>query len=201
MGKKTEQSKIVYDKMALEYDEKPEGFYTKAHKEELLRKVVLSDGDTILDVACGNGYLLSELSKKAKVKAFGVDIAKAMIAVAKKRYPECDFQAQPCFPLEFENNTVDVITVSCAFHHFEDPQGFADECKRVLKDGGEIYLAEPYFTPLIRFVANAFVFPFTHSGDVKVYSAKELCSFFKKAGFSKMRTYEKGTIQFFTAMK
>lgn len=36
------------------------------------------DGDKILDIACGNGYLLGELSKKAKVNAYGVDISENM---------------------------------------------------------------------------------------------------------------------------
>ena len=35
-------------------------------KEEIMKKAVLRAGDNILDVACGNGYLLGELSKKRK---------------------------------------------------------------------------------------------------------------------------------------
>ncbi len=201
MGKKAEQSQITYDKMALEYDSMPEGKYTRNHKDELIKKVVVMDGDTILDVACGNGLLLAELSKKAKVNAFGVDISENMIAVAKKRYPNCTFIAQPCFPLRFENKSMDVITVSCAFHHFEKPQGFVDECMRILKDDGKIYMAEPYFPPSIRWIANALVFPFSHNGDVRVYSSKNLRTFFEKAGFTDIQTYIKGTIQFFAARK
>jgi ubiquinone/menaquinone biosynthesis C-methylase UbiE len=137
MDKKTEQSRIAYNKMALEYDSSPEGSYTRIHKAELIKKVAVKNGDTILDVACGNGFLLAELSKKAKVNAFGVDISENMIAVAKKRYPNNTFLAQPCFPFSFENKSINVITVSCAFHHFEQPQGFANECMRTLKNGGE----------------------------------------------------------------
>lgn len=201
MGKKTEQSRITYNKMALEYDSSPEGSYTRAHKAELIKKVAVKNGDTILDVACGNGFLISELSKNAKVNAFGVDISESMIAVAKKRYPNITFLAQPSFPLSFENESIDVITVSCAFHHFEQPQGFADECMRILKNDGVIYMAEPYFSPLIRWIANMAVVPFSHNGDVRVYSSKELSTFFKTAGFTKIQTYIKETILFFEARK
>lgn len=201
MEKKTEQSRITYNKMALEYDSSPEGSYTRAHKAELINKVLVKNGDTILDVACGNGFLLGELSKNAKVNAFGVDISENMIAVAKKRYPNSTFLAQPCFPLSFENMSINVITVSCAFHHFEQPQGFADECMRILKNDGVIYMAEPYFSPLIRWIANMAVFPFSHNGDVRVYSSKELSTFFKAAGFTKIQTYIKDTILFFEARK
>jgi len=201
MEKKTEESRITYNKMALEYDSSPEGIYTRAHKAELIKKVAVKSGDTILDVACGNGFLISELSKNAKVNAFGVDISENMIAVAKKRYPNSTFLAQPCFPLRFENESIDVITVSCAFHHFEHPQGFAVECMRILKNDGVIYMAEPYFSPLIRWIANMAVFPFSHNGDVRVYSSKELSAFFKTAGFTKIQTYIKDTILFFEARK
>ncbi|BCN30854.1 class I SAM-dependent methyltransferase [Anaeromicropila herbilytica] len=201
MEKKTEQSRITYNKMALEYNSSPEGSYTRAHKAELIKKVLVKNGDTILDVACGNGYLLAELSKKAKVNAIGVDISENMIAVAKKRYPDSTFLAQPCFPLNFDNMSINVITVSCAFHHFEQPQGFADECMRILKNDGVIYMAEPYFPPLIRWIANMAVFPFTHNGDVRVYSSKELSIFFKTAGFTKIQTYIKDSILYFEARK
>lgn len=201
MGKKSEQSKEVYNKMASEYDSSPEGNYTRSHKEELIKKVVVKDGDDILDVACANGVLLAELSKKANVNAFGIDISENMVSVAKKRYPKFSFSAQPCFPLDFANQSMNIITVSCAFHHFENPQGFADECMRVLKTGGTIYMAEPYFSPLIRWIANTIVFPFTHTGDIKVYSSKELSFFFEKSGFTDIQTYVKDTVLFISAKK
>ena len=118
MGKKSEQSQKVYNEMAWEYDSAPEGRYTRPHKEEIMKKAVLRDGDNILDVACGNGYLLGELSKKAGVNVFGIDISENMIASARERYPACTFATSPCTPLSFENESMDVITVSCAFHHF-----------------------------------------------------------------------------------
>ena len=114
MGKKTEQSQKVYNDMAPGYDASPEGNYTRPHKEEIMKKAVLRDGDNILDVACGNGHLLGELSKKAKINAYGVDISEKMIVAARERYPDCTFSVGPCTPLSFGNESMDVITVSCA---------------------------------------------------------------------------------------
>ena len=102
-------------------------------------------------------------------------------------------QAAPCCPFQFNDASNNVITVCCAFHHFENPQEFANECKRVLKEDGVLYIAEPNFNALIRFIANTIVVLFTKSGDVKVYSEKELKRFFYKAGFEKVRTYRKGS--------
>lgn len=174
---------------------------TRSHKQEIIKKAVLRDGDNVLDVACGNGYLLGELSKKARVNAFGVDIAENMIASARERYPACTFTVCPCAPLGFENESMDVITVSCAFHHFENPQTFADECLRVLKVNGKVFIAEPFFSPLVRCLANTLVFPFSKKGDVRVYSQRELQLFFESAGFTEFESYITDTVLFLSAEK
>ncbi len=201
MGRKTKQSQKAYDKMAWEYDSTPEGIYTRPHKAELVSQVMVRDKDHILDVACGNGSLLGELSRRAKVCAYGVDISENMIAAARGRHPDCVFAAQPCVPLRFEDESMDVITVCCAFHHFEKPRAFAEECMRVLKKNGRVYLAEPFFSPVIRWLANTVVFPFSQSGDVKVYGPRELRGFFDAAGFRHIEVYATGTVLFCSAQK
>lgn len=201
MGKRAERSKITYNNMAAEYDASPEGNYTRPHKAELVRRVVLRDGDSVLDVACGNGTLLAELSQKAKIHAFGVDLSENMIAAAKARHPSVTFAVGPCVPLPFEGEIMHAVTVSCAFHHFEDPGAFAHECMRVLKKGGAVYLAEPFFSPVVRWLANTVWLPFSKSGDVKAYNAKELTAIFEAAGFRGIETHEKGTVLFFCAKK
>lgn len=201
MGKRAERSRETYDNMAAGYDTSPEGNYTRPHKAELVKRVITRDGDSILDVACGNGALLGALSKKANTLAFGVDLSKNMIAAAKERHPDCTFAVSPCVPLPFAQESMDVITVSCAFHHFEDPRAFADECMRVLKPGGVVYLAEPFFSPIVRWLANTVWFPFSKSGDVKVYSLQELRAIFEAAGFRGVETDTEGTVLFFSARK
>ena len=53
--------------MAWEYDFGPEGHYTRSHKKEIIKKAELRDGDNILDVACGNGYLLENSPKRREL--------------------------------------------------------------------------------------------------------------------------------------
>lgn len=201
MEKRTERSKRIYDRMAAEYDTSPEGYYTKPHKAELIKQVILRDGDSVLDVACGNGTLLGTLSKKASVHGFGVDLSENMIAAARERHPDCTFAVSSCVPLPFENESMNVMTVSCAFHHFEDPHAFAGECMRVLKKSGRVYMADPFFTPVVRWLANTVVFLFAKSGDVKVYSKQKLRRIFETAGFRGVETYIKGSVLFFSGRK
>ena len=201
MGKRTERSRNTYDNMAAHYDTSPEGNYTRPHKSELLAQVALGDGDHLLDVACGNGALLEALCKKAHINAYGVDLSEKMIVAARARVPAASFAVGPCTPLPFGSESMDCITVSCAFHHFEDPKAFAAECMRVLKPRGRLYMAEPFFTPVIRWLANTLVFPFSRAGDVKAYSPGELCGIFEAAGFTGTKTHETGSVLFFSAQK
>lgn len=201
MNKKTEESRIAYNKIASEYDTSREGYYTRFHIKELSNTIDLSDGDIVLDVACGNGTLLQELSKKAKIQANGLDVSENMIHVAKMRYPNMNFKVQPCYPLEWSDESIDIITVCCAFHHFDNPQGFVNECKRVLKKNGIVYIADPNFGALLRFFANKFWFPVSKSGDVRVYSPKELAAIFYNSGFKAVQIYRKDKGLFLKAKK
>ncbi len=201
MSRKTEESRITYNKKAFEYDRSREGQYTRFHIKELSNTIDLSDGNVVLDVACGNGTLLRELSKKAKIQAYGIDVSENMIHAAKMRYPKMNFEATPCYPLEWSDESIDIITVCCAFHHFDNPQGFVNECKRVLKKSGTVYIAEPNFGSIIRFFANKFWFSFSKSGDVRIYNKKELETIFYHSGFKLVQAYRKDKGLFLKAKK
>ena len=201
MNKKTEESRIAYNKVAFEYDASREGQYTSFHIKELSNIIELRKDDIILDVACGNGTLLRELSKKAKIQANGIDVSENMIHVAKMRYPDMNFKARPCYPLEWSDESIDIITTCCAFHHFDNPQGFVNECKRVLKKDGTVYIADPNFGAILRLFANNFWFLFSKSGDVRIYSKKELEEFFNNAGFQTVQVYRKDKGLFLKAKK
>ena len=92
MNMKTEESRIAYNKIAFVYDMSREGQYTRFHIKELSNMIDLSEGDVVLDVACGNGTLQKELSKKAKILANGIDISENMIHAAKMRCPDMSFE-------------------------------------------------------------------------------------------------------------
>ena len=179
---KTEQSRRSYNKQAWNYENTHDGRVTRPLKQMLLSVIDVRSGQTVVDVACGPGDLIAAISEKVNVQAFGIDIAERMIEVAKAKYKGVTFIAAPAVPLPFENAAVDIIVVSAAFHHFEEPQRFADECSRVLRTGGIVYIGEFHAPPAARRIMNALV-PFVRTGDVRLYSDTELTAFFAKAGF------------------
>lgn len=176
------KSKTSYDKKADTYEQSFDGKFTSKFKRVLFETMHINNDDFILDVACGNGRFLNMLSHKADIHGFGVDISENMIACAKKMNPEMHFQTAGCDKIPFENQSMNVVSVCAAFHHFPNIDAFAKEMYRILKPGGRIYIAEVYLPAVIRLICNPFV-KFSKSGDVKFYSPKEIVDCLSNAGF------------------
>ena len=190
--KKSEESRKTYNKKASNYDNTYEGKVTQPLKQMLFNIIKVQPNQTVLDVACGTGSLIAALSKKANIHAYGIDIAEEMIKIANEIYESISFTVAPAYPLMFDSSSIDIVIVSAAFHHFENPTAFVDECYRVLKAGGIVYIGEFNIPAFFRLISNA-LFPFLKTGDVKLYSEIELSSIFTKAMFKVSDIHKKGS--------
>lgn len=201
MHKKEAESRNAYNKIADTYDETFDGRFTRVFKDMLTARTVLKENDRVLDVACGNGELLARLNEKCPIRGTGLDISEEMVKVAMKRHPGFEYIVSSCAPMQFADGTFDAITVSASFHHFPDPGLFAREAYRVLKAGGSLYIAEPYYPAFIRILMNVFFLPIYNAGDVKVYSPKELSRIFTAANFAGKSIQREGIVQLLHAVK
>jgi len=189
-----EKNITAYDKMADNYDNTLDGKFTEKFKTLLLNNVTVKEGHSILDIGCGNGTLLSRIAKLKPIQGFGTDISSQMIKNAIARYPELRFVVSNCEKIPFDDESMDIITVCAAYHHFPNVNSFAVEAKRLLKKSGSIYIAEVYLPFGVRHVANIFL-PLSKDGDVKFYSPKEIAYTFLNNGFSFVKSTIKGHIQ------
>jgi ubiquinone/menaquinone biosynthesis C-methylase UbiE len=189
-----EKNRKAYDKKADNYDNTADGKFTEKFKKLLSENISMEDNDSILDVGCGNGTLLSKLSQIKKINGFGVDISPQMIKNASLRYPEFNFAVSDCENIPFNDHSMDMMTVCAAYHHFPDVDAFALEAKRIIKPNGNLYIAEVCLPVIIRQIANVFL-PFSKDGDVKFYSTKEIENTFSNAGFRFVKVVKKGHIQ------
>jgi ubiquinone/menaquinone biosynthesis C-methylase UbiE len=193
-GVNNEKSKSAYNKIADYYDESPDGRFTSRFKELLLSTITLHDGQNVLDVACGNGSLLSSMNKIKPIKGHGIDVSDQMIKNAIMRNPGMEFRVAGCELIPFPDESMNLITVCAAFHHFPDTDAFAKEAGRVLKPQGMLYIAEVFLPAFIRMLINPFV-PLSKAGDVKIYSPMEIINIFIISGFGQASVNKSNHIQ------
>ena len=106
-----DKSEKAYDKKADNYNNTFDGRFTEKFKHILQNEVVLQKNYKLLDVACGNGELVSRFLKNNDIKGFGIDISGNMIKNAKLLCPQGSFKKSNCEHTGFERNFFDVITV------------------------------------------------------------------------------------------
>jgi len=194
------KSRAAYNEKADNYDYSDEGMFTQKFKDMLLSIITLDEKSNVLDVACGNGSLLAALNKKTKINGYGIDIAEKMIENAAVRNPGMEFHTTDCETIPFENETMDIITVCAAYHHFPDVAAFAEETKRLLKPNGTIYIADVYLPAFWRVLLNPLV-PLSKAGDVKFHSPKEIVKNFEQFGFINTGIKISGNIQIISMRK
>ena len=95
-----------------------------------------ADGDTVLDICCGEGYYTEYLTKRLKRSFFGFDISKNMVRLAAKRKCGADF-----FVANIASIPLADKTVNFAFHLFAPFH--EDEFSRVLTNNGTVITAIP----------------------------------------------------------
>jgi ubiquinone/menaquinone biosynthesis C-methylase UbiE len=98
-------------------------------------------GATVVDVGCGKGRVVADLTERG-VRALGVDISAQRIAVARRRFPTCDFRIAAAERLPCEDGTVAGYRAERVYQHLADPARALAEARRVLARGGRIVLID-----------------------------------------------------------
>ncbi|MEO5947350.1 MAG: class I SAM-dependent methyltransferase [Chitinophagaceae bacterium] len=98
----------------------------------------------ILDIACGEGYGVNLLSKKAK-HVLGIDIDASTIRQAQNKYTanNIEFRVGSILNIPSEDNSFDVITCFETLEHVEKHEMLIKELKRVLTPEGLLIISTP----------------------------------------------------------
>ena len=130
---------------------------TKQFIDPLLRTIDISPGISVLDVACGPGYVAAAAQQLGAIST-GVDFSREMILQARMLNPgiefiECDAQNLPFTPETFER-----VSMNFGLLHFTHPEKGLSEACRVLKRGGKLGFtlwAKPEDNPGARIMNDA----------------------------------------------
>jgi phosphoethanolamine N-methyltransferase len=99
-------------------------------------------GKHVLDFGCGIGGPAFYLAREHGATVTGIDIEAPLIERAKRRAQQLELEEQVEFtlvkpePLQFPDQSFDVVLSSGAFTQIDDKAGTYADCLRVLKPGG-----------------------------------------------------------------
>jgi ubiquinone/menaquinone biosynthesis C-methylase UbiE len=109
---------------------------TRQFIPSLLEDASVSAGMSILDVACGPGYVSAAADQVGAVPT-GIDFSDRMVAIAKRLFPEIRFRQGDAHDLPFEDGGFDRVLINFGLLHVSQPEKTCAEARRVLKRGGK----------------------------------------------------------------
>ncbi len=136
------------------------GAITARPIEALLDAAGVGEGDAMLDVATGPGYVAAAGAARG-AKAVGVDLAAEMLELAARLHPEVEFREADAAALPFADATFDAVTSNFLMPHVSDLGAVVIELARVLRPGRRLALVtwdpEPttFLSELIAAIAAA----------------------------------------------
>ena len=146
----------------------------------------------ILDLGCGNGYLVSQLIKLG-YNVYGTDASENGITIAKQEYPDRFFLQDLStgqLPAELQSLQFDTVISTEVIEHLYDPEGFIDFCKQALQKNGTIIISTPYHGYLKNLFLSIFnkwdthISPTWRGGHIKFWSRKTLSQLLTDKGFT-----------------
>jgi SAM-dependent methyltransferase len=140
-GKRFE-SKIDSEVFDLFYSKYYDNIHENKDRDVAQLKIILNYAKNkkfvkFLDVGCGTGYHVSLLDKM-KYDVVGIDKSKTMIAAAKSKHPDCNFNVGDIL----NNNLYDyssfthIICLNKTIYYIKDKDTFFDNCSLLLTSDG-----------------------------------------------------------------
>jgi SAM-dependent methyltransferase len=162
----------------------------------------LREGLSILDVGCGEGYLLRMAARTASL-ALGVDVAEGRLRAS--RHGPADPCPSRCPPIElavadgqwlpFANASFDRIICTETLEHVADAQLTLRELARVLRPGGRLAVSVPHFlceAILYRLIRGYLEFP---GGHRRIFTPQALTRALARAGLQPYAGYLRDSLE------
>ena len=181
--------------MAFKYNTYNDSLPTEANTylvKPVMKLLDKNKNKKILDVGCGNGYLVRTLVENG-FDAYGLDASPSGIEMAKKYYPDrfvIHNIEDENLPDPFDKITFDTIISTEVIEHLYSPEDFIAWIKSVLgKSKGQVIISTPYHGYLKNLIVGIFNLWDRHftvlweGGHIKFYSRKTLTQLLNKYGF------------------
>jgi len=114
----------------------------KTNLEFLAETNLLKPGNKILEIGCGIGSVVAELTTQG-YDVTGTDISRQAISYGLKKYGNIKLDVQTAEELQFENETFDIVLSFDLFEHIARIDRHVSEVFRVLGPGGYYLFQTP----------------------------------------------------------
>jgi SAM-dependent methyltransferase len=110
----------------------------QVEKELVLKALGKRKGVKILDLGCGTGRLIYELSQRGYRNIYGLDISGPMLSIAKKRVPAAKFIKADVKSLPPSVSGIDACISLRVIHHFgyKETKRIFEQVNNAMKKGG-----------------------------------------------------------------
>ena len=194
------RSKGKFDKEAQIYENTSDGQFCSRVYPIIIETIESTHGQSLLDIGCGPGTILSKVTKKTRL--CGIDLSAQMIARAKETLKEkAELKIGDAEVLPYPEKTFDIVSCTFSFHHYPNPEKVLFEMNRVLTNGGQLVLADPWMPFPLQPIMNFFC-RYSQNGDHHIYSKREMLQLLSAAGLT-LKSYRHPTNDSFllTAIK
>ena len=128
----------------------------------LLEAAGVQQGSRVLDVATGPGYAAAAAADLG-ASVVGVDMAPAMVELARRLHPTVEFRVAQAEALPFEDDSFDAVVSNFVAPHLSRPELAVAELVRVLRGGGRLALTTWDAADRMRFL-GVFLDSFAEAG-------------------------------------
>ncbi len=146
----------------------------------------------ILEIGCGNGFILKALDQMGFKQGVGVEPSTDALLKADARVSHRIIGDAFRVGM-FEAETFDLIFFFQTLDHLHDPDEFIRECCRLLKKGGHILSFQHDVESLSAKMLGARS-PIIDIEHIYLFSARTISAFFKKCGFCVQKVYKPANI-------
>jgi len=183
--KKSADVKYVFDKYAVQYQQKYMDLHPFHDSFDFFSKNINKSTADILELGCGPGNITQYLlNKNPTYNILGIDLAKNMIALAKKNNPAAEFQVMDCRDINSLSQKFDGIMAGFCLPYLSKAEALQliDDATALLHPKGVIYIS----TMEDDYANSEFVASSTDDGEelfIHYHQADYICDCLKKNGF------------------
>ena len=137
-------SKKYFDRVAQDWDEMRESFFSDEVREEALSAAAVQKGKIAADIGAGTGFI-SEGLIQAGLQVIAVDQSEAILKEMKRKFAgieTIDYRVGQAQNLPIPDATVDYTFANMYLHHVESPSEAIAEMVRILKPAGKLVITD-----------------------------------------------------------